>query len=135
MSVCVFVLNMSDIVKNMPVYVIIEKREFEQLFETTDTDGKEVTGLNVKAKDQTKKNTRVHLPESHRSKKRKRSKDRAAPEPEQKSSPDKQSCSQPNSASICESGTATESRESPSKSCASGELSAEYSTDSEFYSE
>ena len=59
---------------SMPSYVIIEKREFEQLFETVETEGKVLTAVNVKKKNKTEKNSRVRLrgDSEHSSKKRKR---------------------------------------------------------------
>lgn len=57
---------------SMPTYVILEKREFEQLFETVERDGQELTALNVKTKNKTKTKSGFRLRKSDCSKKDKK---------------------------------------------------------------
>jgi len=45
----------------MPTYVIIDKRDFESLFETVDSNGTELTAINVKTSDTSKKRPRLPL--------------------------------------------------------------------------
>ena len=49
---------------SMPTYVIIEKRDFENLFETVEANGDDITAVNVKTSHSSKKRSRVPL---HRS--------------------------------------------------------------------
>jgi len=46
---------------SMPTYVIIEKRDFESLFETVESNGTEITAINVKAAHSSKKRSGVPL--------------------------------------------------------------------------
>ena len=45
----------------MPTYVIIEKRDFESLFETVESNGAEITAINVKAAHSSKKRSGLPL--------------------------------------------------------------------------
>ena len=45
----------------MPTYVIIEKRDFESLFETVESNGDEITAINVKTAHSSKKRSGVPL--------------------------------------------------------------------------
>ena len=67
---------MSKKVISMPTYVIIEKRDFENLFETVDNDGQELTALNVKKENKTSETSGVRVRGSSRKKERAKPYDR-----------------------------------------------------------
>ena len=70
----------------MPSYVIIEKREFEQLFDKVEQSGDTITALNS-SKNSTKTKSRFHLSNRAQKKKsrKKRSRSRSQEKNEQKS--------------------------------------------------
>ena len=57
---------------SMPTYVIVEKREFEKLFETVAIDGNDLTAINVKTSSKAKNNSRLRLHKSENSSKRRK---------------------------------------------------------------
>ena len=57
---------------SMPTYVIIEKREFEELFEKVERDGDRLTALNSSTKSLSHKDTRFSSSKPYSKEKRKR---------------------------------------------------------------
>jgi len=56
----------------MPVYLIIKRREFEQLFETVESNGVELTAVNAKTTGSANKRSRISVHRTHGKKVKKR---------------------------------------------------------------
>ena len=127
---------------SMPTYVIVEKREFEKLFETVTTDGHDLTAVNVKTSNKTKNNSRLRLLKSENPpKRRKKTKKEKECSPERRELDSKQSESRESGGEFTESvKSEIDSRDSENTSSSfsdpgQGEATLGYSSATESESE